>query len=293
LQLNVFFNPAEIASVEASKEDIYIVIDVMRATTTLAVMFDQGATHVLAAQTLEQAQRAAQQVPGRLLCGERHTKVPPGFDYGNSPAQFAQCDLTGRDLILTTSNGTRALFACPQQGNCLAGSFYNGKAVVAHALTLAQKQDVNISIVCAAEYGFFAIEDSACAGYLALELLCHHPGLEVFDNTHAAITLYENYPSTRLREQTRSARDLIAVGQEQDLEFCLNKNVSTSVPVVIGQDQETGLLMLVPFQSFQTFQTFQSQTGEPHSHAPANFFSFNPNPEDDAFGEMLSAHALR
>jgi 2-phosphosulfolactate phosphatase len=257
LQLNVFFNPVEIASVETSAKDIYIVIDVMRATTTLAVMFDQGATRVLAAQTLEQAHRAAQKVPGRLLCGERHTKIPHGFDHGNSPAYFAQCDLTGRDLILTTSNGTRALFACPQQGNCLAGSFYNGEAVITHALTLAQQQNANISIVCAAEYGYFALEDSACAGYLALELLRRHPGMEVFDNTYAALTLYENHPPARLREYTRSARDLIAVGQERDLEFCLNKSVSKSVPVVIGQEQETGLLML------------QAQTGEPRLQAPA------------------------
>jgi 2-phosphosulfolactate phosphatase len=244
LQLNVFFNPVELSSVENSKEDIYIVIDVMRATTTLAVMFDQGATYVLAAQTLEQAQSAAQKFPGRLLCGERHTKIPPGFDYGNSPAYFAQCDLTGRDLILTTSNGTRAFFACPKQGNCLAGSFYNGEAVITHALTLARKQNVNISIVCAGEYGYFSLEDSACAGYFALELLRRQPGLEVFDNTYAAITLYENYPPARLRKYTRSARELIDGGQEQDLEFCLNKSVSKSVPVVIGQERETGLLMV-------------------------------------------------
>ena len=244
MQLTIFFNPLEIPSAEASKEDIYIVIDVMRATTTLAVMFDQGAKHVLAAQTLEQAQDAARKVPGRLLCGERHAKIPPGFDYGNSPAYFAQCDLTGTDLILTTSNGTRALFACPLHSTCLAGSFYNAQAVVTYALKLAQERKVNISIVCAGEYGYFALEDSACAGYLALKLLRRNPDLNVFDSTHAAISLYENYPPPRLREYTRSARELIAVGQERDLEFCLNVSVSKSVPTVIGQDPETGLLLL-------------------------------------------------
>lgn len=283
MQLNIFFNPAEIVSVEASKEDIYIVIDVMRATTTIAVMFDQGAKHVLAAQTLEQAQSAAQKVSGRLLCGERHTKIPPGFDYGNSPAYFTQCDLTGRELILTTSNGTRALFACPQQGNCLAGSFYNGKAVVKQALTMAQKQNVNISIVCAAEYGYFSIEDSACAGYLALELLRCYPAIEVFDSTHAAITLYENYPPMRLRDCTRSARELIEGGQEQDLVFCLNKNVSKSVPVVVGQDQETGLLILSQLLS----QSSQSQTGGSHAYT-FNFFDSMREREDDASGRVLS-----
>jgi 2-phosphosulfolactate phosphatase len=244
LQLTIYFNPAEISTVEASQEDIYIVLDVMRATTTLAIMFDQGAAHVFAALTLEQAQDAAQKVPGRLLCGERHTKTPPGFDYGNSPARFAQCDLTGKDLILTTSNGTRALFACPEQSTRLAGSFYNGEAVVTRALTLAQERNANISIVCAAEYGYFALEDSACAGYLALELLHRHPNLKVFDSTHAAVALYESFPPARLREYTQSARDLIAVGQEQDLGFCLSKSVSKSVPIVVGYEQGTGLLLL-------------------------------------------------
>ena len=250
MQLHAFFNPAEISSVSASKDDVYIVIDVMRATTTLAVMFDQGAAHVLAAQTLEQALEAAQKVPGRLLCGERHTKIPPGFDYGNSPAYFAQRDLTGCDLILTTSNGIRALFACPQQGNCLAGSFYNGEAVVTRTLSLAQERNINIEILCAGEYGYFSLEDSACAGYLALELLRRHPSLKISDSIHAAITLYESYPPARLREYTRSARELIAGGQEQDLEFCLKRDISQSVPVVVGQDQETGLLVC------------QSQTGK-------------------------------
>jgi 2-phosphosulfolactate phosphatase len=244
LHLTIYFNPAELSFVKAAEEDIYIVLDVMRATTTLAVMFDQGAAHVLAAQTLEQAQEAAQRVPGRLLCGERHTKTPPGFDYGNSPAHFAQCDLTNNDLILTTSNGTRALFACPPQSVCLAGSFYNGEAVVTRALALAQERHTNIAIVCAAEYGYFALEDSACAGYLALELLRRYSDLTVFDSTYAAVTLYESYPFARLREYTRSARDLIAVGQEKDLDFCLNKSISKSVPIVVGQEQETGLLLL-------------------------------------------------
>ena len=244
MQLHIYFNPTEMSSLRASQEDVYIVIDCIRATTTLSVLFDQGARHVLAAQTLEQALDAARKVPGRWLCGERQTKIPPGFDYGNSPAYFAQRDLTGHDLILTTSNGTSALFACWKPRSCLAGSFYNGEAVVTHALRLAQERHANISIVCAAEYGYFSLEDSSCAGDLALELLRRHPDLTIFDSTRAAITLYEQYPPARLREETRSARELIAGGQEQDLTFCLNMSVSKSVPLIVGQEQQTGLLLL-------------------------------------------------
>ncbi|GAC1365173.1 MAG: 2-phosphosulfolactate phosphatase family protein [Ktedonobacteraceae bacterium] len=244
MQLKIYFNPAELAFVQPGVDDIYIVIDVMRATTTITVMFDQGARQVLAAQTLEQAQEAGRRLPGRLLCGERHTQTPPGFDYGNSPAQFSQLNLSGRELVLTTSNGTRALFACPQQSTILAGCFYNGSAVTTRALALALERGSDIAIVCAAEYGYFALEDTACAGYLALELLRQQPDLAIHDSTHGAITIYENYPPAKLIDRAQSARDLIAVGQQLDLNFCLKQNGSTSVPIVDGVEEQTGLLKL-------------------------------------------------
>lgn len=244
MRLTIFFNPVELRFVEVPKDDVYIVLDVMRATTTMAVMFDQGARQVLAAQTLEQAREAAQKVPGRLLCGERHTKTPPGFDYNNSPAQFAQIDLSGRELILTTSNGTRALFSCPEDSTRLAGSFYNAQAVVSHALSLAQERNGNISIVCAGEYGYFSLEDTTCAGYLALEILRQQPECEVRDSVYGAIALYESYPAARLLEYAQSARDLRASGQERDLDFCVRKNASDCVPTVVGVEAETGLLVL-------------------------------------------------
>jgi 2-phosphosulfolactate phosphatase len=244
LQLTIYFNPAELAYVEQSAHDIYIVIDVMRATTTMTVMFEHGARQVLAANTIEQALEAGRKIPGRLLCGERHTLTPPGFTYGNSPAQFAGMDLSDQDFILTTSNGTRALFACPSKSARLAGCFYNGTAVTQRALQLAREQESNIAIVCAAEYGYFALEDAACAGYLAQELLRANPLLHIQDSAHAAITLYEQYPPERLLQKAQSALDLQAIDHQQDLEYCLQKNGSRCVPVVTGIEEETGLLVL-------------------------------------------------
>lgn len=245
MQLRIYFNPAELTFIEPSVEDIYIVIDVMRATTTITVMLEQGARQVLAAQTLEQALDAGRKVPGRILCGERHTKTPPGFDYGNSPAQFATMDLSNLELVLTTSNGTRALFACPERSTRLAGCFYNGAAVTARALELARERQSNIAILCAAEYGYFALEDAACAGYLAQELLRQEPEMQIHDSTHGALTLYANYPPATLREKAQSSLDLIATGQQQDLEYCLASSKSTCVPMVMGIEHETGLLQLV------------------------------------------------
>ncbi|GHO85283.1 2-phosphosulfolactate phosphatase [Dictyobacter formicarum] len=245
MQLRIYFNPAELGFVKPSVEDIYIIIDVMRATTTMTVMFEQGARQVLAAQTLEQALSSGRKVPGRILCGERHTKTPPGFDCGNSPAQFATMNLSNLELVLTTSNGTRALFACPEKSTRLAGCFYNGTAVTSKALKLAQERQSNIVILCAAEYGYFALEDAACAGYLAQELLRQCPEIQIHDSAWGAITLYENYPPAILLEKAQSSLDLLATGQQKDLEYCLARNKSTCVPMVTGVESETGLLQLV------------------------------------------------
>ena len=250
MRLNVFFTLSAIIPGQPATGHIYIVIDVIRATTTLATMFEKGAARVLVAETIEQAQAAAQKLPGWLLCGERNVKPLPGFDYGNSPVQFSQLDLTGRELILTTTNGTRAFYACPEHSMRLAGSLYNARAVSAQALALAQQHNSNISIVCSGEYGYFALDDAICAGYLAIELqrqYKEHPHvtpLEVDESVHAAITLYSAYPVPKLIEHSQSAQSVITAGLPEDVTFCLQENGGTSVPAVVGTDMGTGLLLL-------------------------------------------------
>src|SRR5258708_21286662 len=144
LYLNGLFTSPAIGSPETSTNDIFIVLDVIRATTALAVMFDQGAARVLVAGTVEQAREAAQKIPGSLLCGERNVQPLPGFDYGNSPVQFSQVDLSGRELILTTTNGTRAFYACPEGSTRLAGCLYYSGGVSARGLAPAWQHDSNV-----------------------------------------------------------------------------------------------------------------------------------------------------
>ena len=244
MQLRIFFNPVDMSAVEIGTNDIYIVIDVIRATTTLTTVFDSGATRVYAANSLEQAQQAARRFPHRLLCGERHGLPVAGFDYGNSPAQFAQTDLKGRELILTTTNGTRAFYACPASSTRLAGCFYNAHAVTARALTLAQEKGSNVVIVCAAESNYFALDDATCAGYLALEVRRQYPGIEVADDVRAGQALYEAFAPPKLADVAHAAQSIIAMNLGHDLDYCMRIDGSMTVPVVVGQEEETGLLMI-------------------------------------------------
>jgi len=213
----------------------------------MAVMFDQGAARVLVASTIEEAKEAAQKIPGRLLCGERNVQPVPGFDYGNSPVQFSQVDLTGRELVMTTTNGTRAFYACPEDSTRLAGSFYNAEAAALRALTMAKDQGGNISLVCAGELDYFALDDAVCAGYLALEL--HRLQgqvipLELDESALAAIALYEAFEPPKVIDYCNSAQSVILGGLPDDPLFCMRTSVSQSVPMVVGKEHETGLLVI-------------------------------------------------
>ena len=247
MRLNVFFTPSAIVVDKSNTEDIYIVIDVIRATTTMAVMLDQGAERILVASTVEEAKEAAQKIPGRLLCGERNVQPVPGFDYGNSPVQFSEVDLTGRELIMTTTNGTRAFYACPSDAIRLAGCFYNAEAAAFKALEMAKDRGGDIHLVCSGELEYFALDDAVGAGYLALEL--HRLQgqvlpLDLHESVLAAIALYEAFEPPKVIDYCNSAQAVILGGLPDDPPFCMRTSVSQSVPMVVGKESETGLLVI-------------------------------------------------
>lgn len=254
MQLTVFFTPSSIVTRETQSGDIFLVIDAIRATTTMAVIFERGAARLLAAESIEQARDGAQKHPGCLLCGERNVQRVPGFDYGNSPVQFSQLDLQGRELILTTTNGTHAFHACPPDTTRLAASFYNAEAVTAHALKLAWERNSNIAIVCSGEFGLFALDDTVCAGYLTVELQRQQaeamiagyrgPSLRLHESALAAMAVYASYKPPGLIDFCRSAQSVIQAGLTEDVSFCMQQSHSASIPIVVGREEETGLLVL-------------------------------------------------
>jgi 2-phosphosulfolactate phosphatase len=257
MYVQIFFTPADLRAVTVSTYDIFIVIDVLRATTTLAVMFDRGVSRVFVANDLEQARAALQRYPQRKLCGERNMQPLPDSTYGNSPTQFARTDLVGQELILSTSNGTQAFYACPEKSICLAGSFYNGRALADYVLARALQEQRNISLVCSGKFDRFALDDTVCGGYLISTLQERFPvhlsarggqfqaeTLFLDETAATALALYEMYKPPRIIDCCDAAYHLIHAGQREDVFFCMQPDQSTSIPVVIGKEEETGLYML-------------------------------------------------
>ena len=150
-----------------------VAVDVLRATTTLAFARANGVARIEPYATTAEALAARAARPDTLACGERDGRIVPGFDLGNSPAEYARERVSGKTLAFASTNGSRALLAASRCRRRLLASFANLSATLA-----ALAREPEVIVVCAGKLGGFAIEDTACAGTLAASLAAHGAGLE-------------------------------------------------------------------------------------------------------------------
>jgi 2-phosphosulfolactate phosphatase len=220
VRIHVAFTPAEAAEAPTG-----LVVDVLRATSTIAQALAAGYRRVLCCAEVEEA-RAIREAAGEgVLAGERFCVRIPGFDRGNSPREFVSAD--GETVILTTTNGTRALVtAAARCERVLAASLLNLDAVVA----AARDGGEDVAVFCAGVQGAFALDDAYCAGRLVEKL-----GGEPSDAALAAVRLASSFPAGEegLRA-SRSARNLVAAGLEADIAWCARESVLPVVPRLVG-----------------------------------------------------------
>ena len=220
MRVHVAFTPAE-----AGEAPTGIVVDVLRATSTIVQALSSGYRRVLCCAEVEEA-RALRDTEGEgVLAGERLCVRIPGFDLGNSPREFTSPN--GDTLILTTTNGTGALVtAAARCDRVLAASLLNLRAVV----DAAREPGEDVAIFCAGVAGEFAMDDAYCAGRIA-ELL----GGDASDAAVAAIRLASSFSSAEegLRA-SQSARNLRDGGLEDDIPWCARESVCGVAPQLRG-----------------------------------------------------------
>jgi 2-phosphosulfolactate phosphatase len=216
VRVHVAFTPAETVSAP-----IGIVVDVLRATSTIAQALASGYRRALCCAEVEEAKALREAEGGGMLAGERKCVRIPGFDLGNSPQEFLEP--LGETVILTTTNGTRALVAAAECcGRVFAGSLLNLGAVV----EAARQVDGDVTIVCAGVLGEFAMDDAYCAGRMA-ELL----GGEPTDAAEAAMLLRRSFANGEEGlGASQSARNLVGAGLESDIAWCARESVLDVVP---------------------------------------------------------------
>lgn len=239
MNIDVAFTPAEVQNIAAK---VCIVVDVVRSTSTLPVMMSRRPAQVIITSTVQKAVKyASQQTSHPLLCGERGGKPPEGFDFGNSPREFVDADLAGKNVIFTSSNGARAIADVNLAPHVLLGSFINASAIVEAALIKAYRDHLDVLIVCAGREEKFAIDDAHCAGFLVSLLLGRIPAEHKFvldEGGQAALAIHDYFRDPRkLLEGSGAGKAIMEIGLGEDIPFLLQKDLLDTVPTLIHRDQ--------------------------------------------------------
>jgi len=204
-----------------------LVVDVLRASTTIIAALAAGCAGVTpVADPVEARRRAA--AHGALLAGERRGEPIAGFDLGNSPLEFTRERVGGRTVVLTTSNGTRALLAAREASAIGIAAFVNLTA--AGHWAVAEGRD--LVVVCAGERGRRSLEDHVCAGLLVEGVRVLTPGVSASPAALEALAEGRRYGRevTRLAVDSPWARKLEASGRGADVTACLLLDTTSCVP---------------------------------------------------------------
>jgi 2-phosphosulfolactate phosphatase len=239
--LEVLFAPAEVAAL--ARRDLgntcCVVFDVLRATTTMVTALAHGAAAILPVEEIRDALAARQRWPGALLAGEREgVRIGPelaggfGFDLGNSPREFTCDRVAGRPIIMTTTNGTRALRGCASAQHVLAGAFLNLDATASYIERLAPS---TLLLVCSGTLDQAATEDALAAGALCDRLWAKYREGRVADSAHIARQLYvtEKLDLLAAMARSRNGRRLLAHPElRDDVPFSLQRDTLPLVAVL-------------------------------------------------------------
>ncbi len=202
-----------------------VVIDVLRATSVMTTAAAAGAASMHTCATTSQAfQIADQHSPRGLLCGERDCQRIDGFNLGNSPAEYTAERVQGRHLVITTTNGTRAIESVMSSRRLLVASFLNLSATAA-----AIAPETSIELVCAGTNGQITSEDILMAGALVEELTAEKTDWELDDSARLALAAWQratNGSDDRVAalqlslEQSLGGRNLMRLGFGEDVKRC-------------------------------------------------------------------------
>lgn len=211
------------------KDKIVVVIDVLRATSVITTALKNGAKSVIPFLTVEEAFEKQKEL-GKENCvlgGERKAVKIEGFDFSNSPLEYSKDIIKDKHLIITTTNGTRALTGCRMAERIFVGAMINGGA-------LAKKlADINkdVVIVNAGTNGQFSMDDYICTGFIINELMKYTSKLDMTDIAKAAaITYKEHRDIVDYIKEARHYNVMMGLNLQKDIEYCIQKNITQVVP---------------------------------------------------------------
>ncbi len=208
-----------------------IMIDVLRASSTIVTALANGAKGVIPVADMGAGSRISQSMDTEnfLLCGEKDGEKIEGYDLGNSPFEYTENLVRGKTIVLNTTNGTKALMRASLAKDIVVGSFLNLNSIVEYL-----KDKERIVLVCAGWRGRLSLEDLLCAGNIIYELTNGELPEIAFDGAKVAFGLYEKFGDDIEKTVLSSnhAHRLKDIVGTEDLSYCSSVNVMQVLPVM-------------------------------------------------------------
>lgn len=233
MKVNVFLSPVIVDELYFANKTT-VIIDVLRATSTIVTALNNGAKEIIPVASVEFAVKVSGGMFGgyTLLGGERNTKKIEGFALGNSPFEYTRAIVEGKSIVFFTTNGTKSIAKAKYSENLITCSFLNIEAVYRHLITIGS----DIEIICAGRNNYFSIEDTVCAGMLSSKIKDHFGNVEMNDSAKAAVSLFELYGNNlnELLKNSDHGKILIENGFEKDIDYCTQSSLFDIVPFYVN-----------------------------------------------------------
>jgi 2-phosphosulfolactate phosphatase len=232
-KIEVSFTP-ESFDVYKSENSIVVVNDIFRATSAMCTAFEHGAKAIIPVDSVEKAQALKDQ--GYLAGAERNAIKVDGFDFGNSPYDYMGENIKGQTLVLTTTNGTRAIEMAKEVSDSIViGAFSNLTALTNYLVT----QNKDVLILCSGWKGRVNLEDSLFAGALTKTLINagdYSMEHDVEDSALIALHLYERAQNDphKLLQISSHRRRLAKLDLKEDIRFSLTIDTTDKIPVLVN-----------------------------------------------------------
>jgi len=236
MKIDLSFSAGQFDDLQLRDKNI-VVIDVLRASSTITVALNNGAREVIPVASIESAVKISGSLFGEVTLrgGERNGKTIEGFNLGNSPLEYNESAVKGKSIIYCTTNGSVAMAKSRYARTLIVGSFLNLTTVV----DFMREENKDYLIICAGRLntvGFFSLEDAVCAGMMIQKLMKYESlELNLSDSAKAAHALYKSFGRSILKmlKTSEHGKYLIEIGFADDLKICAAVDSIPVLPVQI------------------------------------------------------------
>ncbi len=228
-EIEVCLTPA-LLDLYAIENSIVVVIDILRATSSITYGIENGAEAIIPVMNVEDCLNYADK--GYLLAAERNGEVVEGYDFGNSPFSYTAEKVAGQTIVLTTTNGTKAMHLAQERAHqVVVGSFLNLSSVCNYL----KKENKDVLLLCAGWKDNFNLEDTLFAGAVVEQL--QNDFTVGDDSSVAALDMYQLAKGDLRKYLKKSSHNhrLVKLNIEEDVKFCLKVDVCTIIPVLEGE----------------------------------------------------------